>query len=190
LKKQDFMQFKIFTIPVSDDGTAIEEMNRFLRGHKALEVEQQLISTKVGSQWHFCVKYLANAAPPIDVARPQNLSRVDYKEVLDEKAFAVFSALREIRKKIAEEDGLPVYAVFTNEELAGIASLERIAAEGIKKVKGVGEKKVERFGRRLLDYYAAAAATTTTTTTAAAAAAPPEQGAAAHPAGSASVKQA
>jgi hypothetical protein len=42
------MQFKIFTIPVTDDGTAIEEMHRFLRGHKVQEMEQQLISTKIG----------------------------------------------------------------------------------------------------------------------------------------------
>ena len=40
------MQFKIFTIPVVDNGTAIEEMNRFLRSHKVLEAEQQLVSTK------------------------------------------------------------------------------------------------------------------------------------------------
>jgi hypothetical protein len=36
------MQFKIFTIPVADDGSATEEMNRFLRGHKVLEVEHWL----------------------------------------------------------------------------------------------------------------------------------------------------
>jgi superfamily II DNA helicase RecQ len=146
------MQFKIFTIPVTDDGTAIEEMNRFLRGHKVLEVEQQLISTKVGSQWHFCVKYLANANAQPDI-KPQNTSKIDYKEVLDEKTFALFSILREVRKKIAEEDGLPVYAVFTNEELANIASLENITVENIKKVKGIGDKKAERFGKRLLEYY-------------------------------------
>ena len=144
------MQFKIFTIPAADDGSAIEEMNRFLRSHKVLESEQQLISTKTGSQWHFCFKYLANAQPD---EKPQNTSKIDYKEVLDEKTFAVFSILREIRKKIAEEDGLPVYAVFTNEELAGIAALETIQTETVKTVKGVGEKKNERFGRRLVENY-------------------------------------
>jgi superfamily II DNA helicase RecQ len=144
------MQFKVFTIPVTDDGTAIEEMNRFLRGHKVLEVEQQLVSTKIGSHWHFCVKYLANAQ--VD-NKPQNSSKIDYKDVLDEKTFVLFSILREVRKKIAEEDGLPVYAVFTNEELANIASLEDITVETIKKVKGIGDKKIDRFGRRLLEYY-------------------------------------
>ncbi|GAB6120552.1 HRDC domain-containing protein [Dysgonomonas termitidis] len=144
------MQFKLFTVPTSDDGAAIEEMNKFLRSHKILEVEQQLVSTRTGSQWHFCVKYLANAQIE---NKPQNAVRIDYKEVLDEKAFAVFSLLREIRKKIAGEDSLPVYAVFTNEELAGIAVLSEITVESIKEVNGVGDKKAERFGKRLVDHY-------------------------------------
>jgi len=144
------MQYKIFTIPVTDDGSAIEEMNRFLRSHKVLEAEQQLISTKNGAQWHFCIKYLANALPD---NKSQVSSKVDYKEVLDEKTFAVFSILREIRKKIAEKEGMPVYAIFTNEELASIASLEEIVPETIKSVKGIGEKKVERFGKKLIEEY-------------------------------------
>ncbi|MDR1866618.1 MAG: HRDC domain-containing protein [Bacteroidales bacterium] len=153
------MQFKIFTIPVADDGAALEDMNRFLRGHKVLEVEQQLLSTKTGSNWHFCVKYLANAQPEgsRDGGRPVSAqSKVDYREVLSEKTFAVFSVLRECRKKIAEEDGLPVYAVFTNEELANIASLEEITADRLKQVKGVGDKKAERFGVRLVETWRAA----------------------------------
>jgi len=144
------MQFKIFTIPVTDDGTAIEEMNRFLRSHKVLESDQQLVSTKSGAQWHFCIKYLANAQPD---NKPQNVSKIDYKEALDEKTFAIFSVLREIRKKIAEEEGMPVYAVFTNEELAGIAALDEITPQTIKSVKGIGEKKAERFGIRLIEGY-------------------------------------
>ena len=145
------MQFKIFTIPIADDGTATEEMNKFLRSHKVLGVETHCnTSTQGDSGWHFCVKYLANAQPD---EKPQIVSKVDYKEVLDEKTFAVFSNLREIRKKIAEENAMPVYAIFTNEELAGVASLDEITADTIKKVKGIGDKKAERFGKRLAELW-------------------------------------
>jgi superfamily II DNA helicase RecQ len=142
------MQFKIFTVPAGDDA-AMEELNRFLRGNKVLEVEQQLVANKTGCQWHFCVKYLANAGQQEGKVQ----SKVDYKEVLDEKTFAVFSQLREARKKVAEEDGLPVYAVFTNDELAGIAALDEISVSALKAVKGIGDKKAERFGKRLVDLY-------------------------------------
>jgi len=48
---------------------------------------------------------------------------------------------------------MPVYAVFTNEELASIAALEEILPETIKKIKGIGDKKTERFGKRLVEQY-------------------------------------
>ncbi|GHU77039.1 hypothetical protein FACS189414_3790 [Bacteroidia bacterium] len=141
------MQFKLFTVPTSDDGSYLDEVNKFLRSHKVLEVEQQLVNVKNGSQWHFCIKYIENAQVE---TKPLNASKVDYKEVLDEKTFAIFSLLRETRKKIAGEDSLPVYAVFTNEELAGIATLNEITTESIKKVNGIGDKKAELIEKGVL----------------------------------------
>jgi len=35
------MQIKLFTIPITDSGAFLEEMNRFLRANKVLEVENQ-----------------------------------------------------------------------------------------------------------------------------------------------------
>ena len=59
--------------------------------------------------------------------------------------------MREIRKEIAKEETLPAYAVFTDEELAGISKLEEISLKKIKSVEGIGEKKVERYGQKFLD---------------------------------------
>ena len=52
------MQIKIFSIPIADSGVMQEEMNKFLRGHKVLEVQQELISTERGGIWCFCVRYI------------------------------------------------------------------------------------------------------------------------------------
>ena len=48
--------------------------------------------------------------------------RVDYKEVLSPADFALFAKLRDWRKATAEQEGIPVYAVLTNEQLAAIAT--------------------------------------------------------------------
>ena len=45
---------------------------------------------------------------------------IDYRQILSEEDFAVFAKLRDLRKKLAENTGVPVYAVFTNEQLAQI----------------------------------------------------------------------
>jgi len=140
------MQIKLFTIPVGDSGTAQEEMNRFLRGNKILEVHNQLISNENGAYWCFCVRYIEKAFIPAD----EHKGKVDYKQVLDEATFQKFSKLREIRKKVAADEGLPAFAVFTDEELAGLAKLDSITPKSMLSVKGIGDKKVERFAKHFI----------------------------------------
>ena len=48
--------------------------------------------------------------------------RIDYRDVLSEADFAVFKRLREWRKQVAAAEGVPVYTVFTNEQLATIVT--------------------------------------------------------------------
>lgn len=137
------MQIKLFTIPIGDNGGALEEMNRFLRGNKILEVQNQLISNENGASWCFCVRYIERAFVPTE----EHKSKVDYKQALDEATFQKFAQLREIRKKVAAEEGVPAFAVFTDEELARLAKLEKITPQTMLSVKGIGDKKVERFAK-------------------------------------------
>ena len=138
------MQIKIFNIPIIDDGHFAEELNKFLRSHKILDLTHQLVNTESATMWTFCVKYLETKT------LEQNVKR-DYKQELDEDTFKKFSMLREIRKAIAMEDAVPPYAVFLDEELATLAKLKEISIGDLKKIKGIGEKKIEKYGQKLLD---------------------------------------
>ena len=80
-------------------------------------------------------------------------AKVDYKQVLTESQFAVFSRLREIRKALANEDGVPAYAVFTDEELAGICRLAELTEKSLATLPGIGEKKIIRYGKSMLKRY-------------------------------------
>ena len=141
------MQIKLFTIPIGDSGTALDEMNRFLKINKILEVQNQLISNENGAYWCFCVRYIEKAFN----ATSNNTAKVDYKQVLDESTFIKFSKLREIRKKVAADEGIPAFAVFTDEELAGLAKLNNITPKNMLSVKGIGDKKVERFAKYFIN---------------------------------------
>lgn len=141
------MQIRVFTIPVLGGERANEEMNAFLRSKQVLQEEHRLLETAGGPVWCFFIKYLEGGEQP-----KSGQERVDYREVLDEESFERFSALRDVRKKIAEEDGLKVFQVFTNWELAELAKLEQLRLEAMKTVKGIGEKKLERFGERFIKY--------------------------------------
>jgi superfamily II DNA helicase RecQ len=136
------MQIKIFTIPTWDINEVSGEMNAFLRSHKILEVEQHLVTNTHGVCWCFCVRYLERSATGTDENK-----KVDYRKELDEATFAKFSNLRAIRKKVAAEEGISAFIIFTDEELSKMAKLEEITVKNMMGIKGIGEKKVERFAR-------------------------------------------
>lgn len=45
------MQYEIFTVPVLGGVEELERMNRFLRGHKVVQVEKQLVMLGDGACW-------------------------------------------------------------------------------------------------------------------------------------------
>ncbi len=137
------MQIKIFTIPIPGGEQMNDEMNVFLRSKKVLQVESEFVSNAQGAFWCFCIKYLGDAMPI-------NRGKVDYRLVLDDESFKRFSRMRETRKQLAKDDGVPAYAIFTDEELAGLAKIEVLTPTTLRSVKGIGEKKVEKYGAHFL----------------------------------------
>ena len=144
------MQIRIFTIPSADSGALQAEMNAFLAGHRVLEIEQKFFQNDNGGCWSFCVRYINGGAPP---AQSYSGKKTDYREILNEKDFAVFSKLRAIRKELAAADGSPAYVVFTDEELANIARLPEITEKAMLDIQGIGDKKVAKYGKAMVNKY-------------------------------------
>jgi superfamily II DNA helicase RecQ len=140
------MQIQFFSIPILDGEAETAALNLFLRSKKILQTEGQLVNAASGAYWCFCIKYIADLA-----GFAKDKARVDYMEVLDAECFKRFSKMREVRKRIAAEEAIPAYAVFTDEELAGMARIEDLTIAGIRKIKGIGEKKLEKYGTHFLN---------------------------------------
>jgi len=143
------MQVRLFNARVFEGEEELEELNRFLRGHHVLELKQELMQNGTNSFWCFSVKYNEKQAK----SGYSSKEKIDYKNVLDEEKFRIFSDLREIRKQLAKDDAVPAFAVFTDEELSKIAVLEEMNIKNLKSVEGVGEKKIEKYGEKLLELY-------------------------------------
>ena len=109
------MQFKFFVIPIKSQDGAEEEMNRFLRGHRVLAVEKRFTEGGENPCWSFCIEYLEGAKATRSTLKAS--PKVDYKEVLSIEDFALFFRLRDLRKTLAEKEGLPVYTIFTKERV-------------------------------------------------------------------------
>lgn len=142
------MQIKTFAIPAFDIDNETEVLNKFLRSHKVLEVITQLVIGDIPT-WHYCVKYLETT--PLEGTQTIGRASKDYRDILPPERFQHFDRLRKARKRIAQEEAMLPYMIFTNEELYQIVSLDEISISKITTMKGVGAKKKE-FAERLLAY--------------------------------------
>ena len=146
------MQLKVFILPLKNVSAAEAEMNAFLRSRRVLAVKKEFVADGENSFWTFCVEYL-ESTPGGGAASPRDnkLPKVDYKEVLKPVEFEVFSRLREWRKGVAEQEGVPVYVVFTNEQLAGMVQARASTKAGLRDIEGVGDARVEKYGAAVLE---------------------------------------
>ena len=141
------VQYNTFYIPLTDDGEAQAQLNAFLRSHRILQVERQAFR----DGWGFCVEWMDGTQPSkVNGELWRKTQRVDYREILEPAAFERFSKLREKRKGIAAEMGIPVYMVMTDAQLAEVAKLETPTLVEVRKIESVGEARIEKYVERLL----------------------------------------
>ena len=143
------LQYASFLIPLHSGSAEQDELNRFLRGHRIVQTRKELVPTDGLSQWAILVEYLDS--PDKSSGDQQIRGKVDYKDILNAADFSLFSKLREVRKKLAEENGLPVYAVCTNEQLAEIAKRRPKSLSECMKIEGIGQGKADKYVPALLE---------------------------------------
>jgi superfamily II DNA helicase RecQ len=73
-----------------------------------------------------------------------------YKAILPPEEFAVFSRLREVRKEMAQTEAVPVYTLFTNEQLAQMVQRRCQSRSDLAQIDGIGESKIDKYAERLL----------------------------------------
>ena len=62
----------------------------------------------------------------------------------------MFSRLRQLRKDLAQSEAVPVYALFTNEQLAQMVQRRCRTRSDLAQIEGIGESKIEKYAERLL----------------------------------------
>ena len=140
------MQIRTFVLPIKNLAEAEAEMNAFLRAHRVLAVKKEFVPDGENSFWAFCVEFLDPPGPMLGGKPP----KVDYRELLKPEEFEVFSRLREWRKALAEKEGVPVYAILTNEQLAQLVQKKVSSKTALKEIEGIGDARVEKYGEALL----------------------------------------
>ena len=163
------MSLQFFTIRALAPEAEQETVNTFCAIQRVLKLERHFVPDGAQSFWAVCVEVADGPGPLPDAlkradrrgaakstAGPAPAGRPDYKQLLSETDFNLFAALRQWRKTQAEADGVPLYAIFTNEQLAAIAQQRCDTPAALGGIEGVGPARVKRYGAAVLDSLRAA----------------------------------
>lgn len=78
-------------------------------------------------------------------------SKVRRSDTLNSRGLELFEQLRDLRKTIAKEEGMPPYIIFSDKTLVDMCVRSPFDKSEMLKVTGVGENKFEKYGERFLN---------------------------------------
>ena len=81
----------------------------------------------------------------------KSYDRVAEPGPLSDEGEALFQSLRELRKSIADRQGVPAYIVFSDKTLRAMAEERPTTPDGLLGISGVGPLKLERYGEAFLE---------------------------------------
>lgn len=144
------MKLQFFTVPAKFPEEAQQALNSFFAQHRVLTVDKQFVNLGEESYWSICVTTLQGTVPnPAKTVGKRE--QVDYKEILGERDFALYVQLRNLRKMLSEQEGIPAYALFTNEQLAEMVTQRVTTLAELAQIEGIGKARLEKYGKRFLE---------------------------------------
>ena len=118
-------------------------MNAFLAGHRIICIQKEFCAAECS--WCFLIEYAE------DTFGKSAATKTDYMQILSKEEFAVFSKLRELRKKFSIEEKIPAYAVFTDEQLFQLVKTNPQSVAQMQKINGIGQSKAQKYGEAFLE---------------------------------------
>jgi superfamily II DNA helicase RecQ len=142
------MEYHYFKIGASHPEPDQALLNTFLAAHKVLNISQQFVADGGNSFWSLCISISTShsaALAPHNAHKTNKRNPIDYRELLSPTDFAQYAALRSLRKTLSEQQAIPPYSIFTNEQLANIIRLDQPTKTNLNQIDGIGDKRIAQY---------------------------------------------
>ncbi|MCY6370289.1 DNA helicase RecQ [Clostridium ganghwense] len=117
---------------------------------------KDLINTLIAEEYltlteeEFAVVKLRNKAVEVLKNKQKVMQKVYKRKEKVKVDNSLFDKLREVRKIIAQREAVPPYIVFADSSLKEMSEIVPLNREEMLNIKGVGEKKFEKYGEEFL----------------------------------------
>jgi ATP-dependent DNA helicase RecQ len=139
-----FMKLTVINLfHLAEDGFDAGPLEEFCRSHDVKGWVQHFFIDGGCPRLALVLEYeeVADARPS---GRPQRGER-DFRRELPAPARPAYDRLRDWRSLRARRDGVPVYVVFNNRELAAIAGAMPANREALRAIEGIGKGKADKY---------------------------------------------
>jgi superfamily II DNA helicase RecQ len=142
------MRVKHFQIRLTTEYLQSDEdsLNEFLKTVVVKKTTPQLVIVGQTTYWSVLVFYDDISS----LENHNNEKTVVDTSTLTEEERTKYEALRAWRNDLARRQEFSSYIIASNAELAAIAKLNPTTVEELHKVKGMGEKKISKYGEEII----------------------------------------
>ncbi len=148
------MKVRVFTLPLdpATGGFDDTELAAFCDAHRVLSVTDSFFTFEGLPTLVLVVRYQdagghavsgrrTSARPAPNTAPPLEIAEADR---------GLYESLRKWRNARAKRDGRPAYVLFSNAQLAAIATLRPATLTALQAIDGIGDARVSQYGEELL----------------------------------------
>ncbi len=135
------MPIRIFTIPFDPEKELFhdEQLVEFLLNKRIFRLCPEFFQKDGSAYWTVFVEYETVIGGDKDTG----------VERLNEPQKLLFKRLREWRKNKSEKEGVPVFIIATNKQLAEVVLQAPSTLAALREIHGFGKKKIERYGNEI-----------------------------------------
>lgn len=148
------MAFEMFCVEIPGGRDELLQLNQFIASHRVVSKQQQMVE-RDGIPYMMCwleyVPGLADSAQREEANNSRTIARKDVWDDLKSEDRERYERLRALRKTIAEAEHVKPFVIFTNEQLGEMITRHVDSLESLKKLNGVGDSRVEKYGRRFAE---------------------------------------
>ena len=139
-------KLSVFGIASAEEIALVRPVARALIARDALRADAY-----GGLSFGPAAKPILKGGEQLVIAVPPPRKRGARRRTSDGPADPLFEALREKRRTLAAESGVPAYVVFHDSTLREIAAARPASLAELARVQGVGEAKLQRYGAAMIE---------------------------------------
>jgi len=151
------MLIKIFTLKFSEEieGFDYEEVKNFMAGNEIIEMRENFFIKNYLPYWSIMFFYNSGFSKERSekiLNKFEKKEQDDYRKyLLTEQSKLLYKILKSWRYNQAKQDGVPPYILFTNIQLAKVASMMPKQINQFSTIDGIGSIKTEKYGKQVLE---------------------------------------